>query len=242
MHHAHRSFLVIVHDVAPPFLAPLRTIGRELARLVGRAVAGAVVPHWHGAQPSAQCAALVEYARATFGEVLLHGYSHRSARPRGPVALLTDGADELSALAPGAAVARLRAGRARLSGAFGTPISGLVAPAWQPGPVTPALLAACGLDYLLGFWRLAAAGAPDRPLAVWSWDCGRVAALGLAGEALGAARRALRPAAIPCVVLHPRDVARGYLARALRLIEGLREAGWRPALPAACLPGSPARQ
>jgi hypothetical protein len=121
------------------------------------------------------------------------------------------------------------------------PIRGFVAPAWQPGPVTPALLNSCGLDYALGFWSLDCAGT-RLPLAVWSWDCGNIAALGLAGEALGWLRRALRPDAVPCVVLHPRDVTRGYLARALNLIRRLQTAGLRPVLPATFLSGAPAGQ
>jgi hypothetical protein len=236
-HLPHRTFLVVVHDVAPLFLGALRTITRELRRLVNGAIAGAVVPHWHGAAFPDWRPRFAEYVRASFGEVLLHGHTHHAPQSNGLVGLLTDGADEFGALTPVEASQRLRLGRALLVENLGVPVRGFVAPAWQPGPVSPSVLRDCALDYRLGFWGLWPVHSAALPLAVWSWDCGRAAAAGLAGEALGRARLSLRPAAIPCVVLHPRDVARGYLVRALRLIERFLGAGWRPVLPATCLPG-----
>lgn len=227
-----RVYLVIVHDVAPPFVESLRTITRALDPLVGRQVAGAVVPCWHGWAHIDADATFRAYIQATFGEVLLHGFTHRAPTPRGAVAALTDGADEFGGLTAAAAGDRLRCGYTVLNAHIGLPIRGFVPPAWRPGPVTPALLMACGLEYALGLWRFRDTRQGGLPLAVSSWDCGRIAALGLAGEALGILRRAITPAALPCIVLHPCDVARGYLPRALRQIQRLRAAGYRAALPA----------
>jgi hypothetical protein len=237
MHPPHRTFLVVVHDVAPPFFDALRTITRELCSVIDGAIAGAVVPHWHGAARLRRPSRFVDYVRSSFDEVLLHGYTHYAPRSSSIVGLLTAGADEFGALTPVEAASRLRRGHALLVERLGLPVRGFVAPAWQPGPVSSSLLRDCGLDYRLGFWGLWPSYGVALPLAVWSWDCGRIAAAGLAGEALGHVRLSLRPDVTPCVVLHPRDVARGYLARALRLIERFLGSGWRPVLPAACLPG-----
>ena len=43
-----RSFAVVVHDVAPAFLPQLARIAEALAPRIGRRLAGAVVPCWHG--------------------------------------------------------------------------------------------------------------------------------------------------------------------------------------------------
>jgi hypothetical protein len=230
-----RAFLVVVHDIAPHFLRPLVTIGRELRHVVGGAVAGAVVPHWHGDERSDQHAPLVAYLQETVGEVLLHGYSHNALHQQGLVSLLTDGANELSGSTCAEARHRLRCGRALLEASLGISICGFVPPAWQPGPVTPELLADCGLEYMLGFWQVTLARGWRHALAVWSWDCGRSAGLGLLGERLGWLRLRGQPNAVPCVVVHPRDVTRGYLVRALHVIDQLLAAGWRPMLPSAYL-------
>jgi hypothetical protein len=65
-------------------------------------------------------------------------------------------------------------------------------------------------------------------LSTWSWDWGIVSHLGLVGECFGNGAFRLRPAALPCVVIHPIDVDRGYLPRIVRIIDGLRRQGRRP--------------
>src|SRR5688572_24280932 len=100
MHLPLRTFLVVVHDVAPPFEGALRTITRELRPLVSGAVAGAVVPQWHGSGRAGWRSPFVDYVRSSFGEVLLHGLTHHALRPSGVVGLLTACADEFGALTP----------------------------------------------------------------------------------------------------------------------------------------------
>lgn len=224
------SFMVVVHDVAPPFLSTLCHIMRQLHPLVGGAVAGAVVPSWHGTQ-IVESSLTVDHARGAYGELLLHGYTHHAARACGPIALLTAGANEFSALPRPEAASRIHQGQAALASCFGSPARGFVPPAWQPGSLTSALLAEAGISYQLGLRELRTAAGSTQPLAVWSWDCGRVAALGLAGECLGALQRAIWRGATPCVVLHPADLARGFLRRALDLVRQLLAEGLRPALP-----------
>lgn len=224
------SFLVIVHDVAPPFIGTLCHIVMQLRALVGSAVAGAVVPCWHGA-PIAEDTLTVDHARTSYGELLLHGYTHHASSAHGPIGLLTGGANEFSALPPDAATSRVRQGQAALVRCFGRPAGGFVPPAWQAGSLTSARLAESGIAYQLGLRELRTATGGRQPLAVWSWDCGRVAALGLAGECVGALQRAIWRGATPCVVLHPADMARGFVGRALDLVQRLLAEGLRPVLP-----------
>lgn len=222
-------FLVVVHDVTTEFFAPVAQMLHALRPLVGRAVAAAVVPHWHG-QPgiNAELAALV---REHCGEVLLHGCTHQTACWWHPLAVLTGQANEFSRLALPAALARLQIGRALLRRWFAAPVAGFVPPAWQSGPLNLPALARCGLHYGLYFSCCAATSGARWPLATWSWDTGRLAWPGLVGEWLGTARALLLPRAVPCVVLHPADVARGYLERALERVRMLLAAGRRPLLP-----------
>jgi hypothetical protein len=230
-HHTARQFLIIVHDVAPPFLGLLQQISTQLRSLVGNAVAGAVVPCWHGTPLSSSDEPFICHVKEAYGELLLHGYTHYSAHAQGPVAYLTEQANEFTSLTPISATRRIQAGQSDMKHYLGVPVHGFVPPAWQFGPITPALLKTCGLTYQLGFYSLQAAGCITQPLAVWSWDCGRFRALGLAGDALGTLHHVLFPNAMPCIVLHPRDVERGFLEHALSIIRRLLAAGWQPILP-----------
>ncbi|MFT5686552.1 MAG: hypothetical protein ACI8RZ_007508 [Myxococcota bacterium] len=60
----------------------------------------------------------------------------------------------------------------------------------------------------------------SRRLATFSWDVGPIRAVSRLGEGLGGLL-ALRPDSVPCVALHPADVTRGLLPRALRRIDAL---------------------
>ncbi len=222
-------FHVVVHDVTPQLIEPLTTILDQLAPLVQRAVAAAVVPCWHGQPWDGAACPVAGLIKARCGEVLLHGYTHRRTHYRGAVSLLTGGADEFAGLPAAVAAERLRRGQAALRDLFGAPTAGFVPPAWMPGPVTPGLLAACGLQYSVGFSGIVSAVGARLPLATWSWDLGRCAWAGYLGEAAGVLAFATRRGAIPCIVLHPADVARGYLPHGLHLVRALLAAGRRPA-------------
>jgi predicted deacetylase len=211
------AFCVVVHDVAPVFWAELERIVDALAG-AGCVPSAAVVPCWHGAPLDAGFAAFV---RARFGEVLLHGYTHRARAGLDPLAWLTRGGNEFSRRDARDAAARLAAGQAALAAAFGAPAAGFVPPAWQSGALSRASLAAAGLSFYAGFFRLERADGRVLPLATLSWDAGRVAALGLAGEWAGRVRAACDRRAVVCVVLHPADVGRGFLPGALRRIAAL---------------------
>ena len=224
-------FLVIVHDLAPHTLALSQHIISQIQTLIGTVVAGAVVPCWQGNRISSDHGSFIKHVAEAYGELLLHGYTHCVAHAWTPVALLTAQANEFTGLTRPAAMQRLIAGQIAMAEHFGVAARGFVPPAWQPGPITPALLKACGLTYLLGLSHMQTVGSGRQPLAVSSWDCGRFQPLGLVGEALGAAQFLLRPSAIPCIVLHPRDIERGYAVRALHLIRRLLANDWLPILP-----------
>ena len=66
------------------------------------------------------------------------------------------------------------------------------------------------------------------PLAVYSWDWGRLAFLGYAGELFGRIRLRLH-SALPCIVLHPCDASRNFLSLALAVIDCLLHDGFSPA-------------
>ena len=131
---------------------------------------------------------------------------------------------------PARAERRVARGVRLLQDLFGVAPLGFVAPTWRRGALTLPALERHGLAYLMGLAALERPGRPAVPLATWSWDLGRFAAAGWLGELTGGTLT-LRRRAVPCVVIHPADVARGYLPRALRRIEGLLAQGYHPALP-----------
>lgn len=115
-----RSFHVVVHDVAPPFLGEISTILGELRPLVGSRVSAGVVPRWHGRPiEGAEAAALARLVRGGFDEVLLHGWEHRQRRPSGIVSALTLMSNEFGGLPFTSAIARVVDGYERLGALFG---------------------------------------------------------------------------------------------------------------------------
>src|SRR4051794_15646635 len=86
-------FALVVHDVAPAFLPQLARIAEALAPRVGRAMAGAVVPCWHGRPIEGPGGGFERLVARSFGEVLQHGYTHRQDRP-GFLSLFTGRSDE----------------------------------------------------------------------------------------------------------------------------------------------------
>jgi hypothetical protein len=230
-----RRFAVVVHDVAPDFLPQLRTIATALAPRVGRRLAGAVVPRWHGRPIEGPGGEFERFVTAAFGEILQHGYTHRQDRP-GLLSLFTGRADELVGLPREELRRRLELGRELLRQALGAAPAGFVPPAWQLGLATAEELGKCGFVYLATFSAIRAASGPTIPLATWSWDWGVVGPLGRVGQRIGDVSWRLRPATVPCVVVHPADVDRGYLPRVLDVVDRLLGHGLTPTLLAEFLP------
>ncbi len=236
------SFVVAVHDVAPVHRPQILAILDALSPRVGCKLVGAVVPRWHGlplgsdeADPGARFLGLV---RSAFGEVVQHGYTHHQAGP-GLISFFSGRSNELGGLSVAEIRHRLGHGREILGQALGIEVAGFIAPAWQAGHATPAELSRLGFRYQVGFDAIRPVDSPPIPLATWSWDWGIVAMLGRAGECFAGGYSRLRPDALPCVVVHPIDVERGYLPRALRVIDRLRLQGRSPVTFAELAPRPP---
>ncbi|MFN0051738.1 MAG: hypothetical protein ACKV0T_06080, partial [Planctomycetales bacterium] len=61
--------------------------------------------------------------------------------------------------------------------------------------------------------------------ATYSWDWGRFDCLSRPGAGWGALRQLFHRKAVPIIVLHPADLERGHVHRALELIQRLQDAG-----------------
>ena len=104
-----------------------------------------------------------------------------------------------------------------------------MAPGWLFGNVTTQLLEQHGIKYAVGLKSMTYSTGLRLRLATWSWDCGVIGLAGYAGEILGTALY-LRKNAIPCIVLHPNDVPRGFLPRILSRIRNFLDSGFNPVL------------
>jgi predicted deacetylase len=220
---AARNFVVSIHDFAPGNSPALREIVNQVRPRVGTALCAAVIPAGFRGHPDAELAALVQ---SNCREIALHGYSHLTRRRLHPVALLTRNSSEFIGLSPEELRRRLQRGQSILQENFGQAASVLIPPAWCAGALTPAIAEDCGLPLLAGLTNLVSR-AWKLPLAVYSWDLGRVGRLGIWGELLGH-MSCRRNAAVPCVVLHPADVSRNLLKRGLGLIDRLLAKGYSP--------------
>ena len=221
-----RPMMVVIHDFAPVFIRELNEIVETLDPLIGRRMSAAVVSCWHG---SSRGNSSIEYQRLlnAVDERLLHGWTHQSNSLYHPISLLTGRADEMRGLDRQTIIQRIEAGQAMFTELTEQPALGFVPPAWQL-PILSADLAT--MQFVIRFGAIESCQNPTRirRLATWSWDWGNLKWLSRGGEILGKIQSLCRPAAIPCVVIHPVDVRRGYLQHAKRLIRNLQERGYGP--------------
>lgn len=224
-----QGFAVVVHDVSPTFMPQLVQIVEALAPRVGGALAGAVVPCWHGRPMEGPESEFCRFAARAFGEVLQHGYTHRQERP-GVVSMFTGRSDELAGLPCEELRRRLERGRALLRQGLGIEPAGFAPPAWRMGRATVEELGRSGFRYLTTFGAIRGVSGPTIPLTTWSWDWGILGPLGRIGRCFGDVASRLRPTSLPCVVVHPADVDRGYLPCVLEVVDRLQAQGRRPGL------------
>lgn len=224
------GFLVVVHDVTPFFANEIEQILRELEPLVGSRVAAAVVPSWHGGAANVADHSFWEAVNNSFQEVLLHGYRHWNDKTATCLSLLTGSADEFSRLTEVECEARIAAGLEMMNGHLSKRVVGFLPPAWQRGQATSAVLLRHGLRFVLGMHGLEFVGHGTIPLATWSWDCGRIGWLGRIAEAYGSLQFRWQPQALPTIAIHPSDVSRGFLSRAVLTCQRLLAEGRHPVL------------
>jgi hypothetical protein len=229
-----RRFLLCLHDATPAYARETREIIRDLAPLVGRRFACAVVPDWHRAWPLVAHRDYCRLVQDSSGELLLHGYLHHRPRGWGPVTWFAERSDEMTGLDVAETRHTIERGQRAFADVFGAPARGFLAPAWQRGHVCSDTAAPLSLDYVLGYFSLQSVTGRAIPLATWTWDCGRWGWLGQLGHGLGWLSQSLGNR-IPSLAIHPRDVERGYWPRILRLTRTLLDAGYQPHTPAAVL-------
>lgn len=220
------AFIVSIHDVEPGFLEEISAIVEALRARIGATMTAAVVAEPALKSPNSHFISLV---REHFEEIALHGYSHRTNLAWHPISFLTGGANEFSRLPESEARERLRLGQKALGELFGAPARVFVPPAWCRGSVTVQIAAGEGLPITVTLRHLLTSKGKI-PLATHSWDCGRIAILGYAGEWLG---RLLT--GIPCITFHPADVRRGFLSRGLKQVDSLLKAGLHPSTFVKCV-------
>ena len=221
-----RPMLIAIHDFSPVFLRELSEIVERLYPLVGRQVSAAVVPCWHGLS---QGNSSNEYRRLlnVVEERLLHGWTHQSRFSYHPISLLTRQADEMRGLDRQSILQRIERGQAVFTDLTNQPASGFVPPAWQM-PIRSTDLSLLRFVVRYGAIESCQDERRVRRLATWSWDWGRLGWLSRGGEILGKVQCLRHPTAIPCVVIHPIDLRRGYLPRAEQLIRKLLDCGYVP--------------
>jgi len=223
------QFVVCVHDVWPAHEREIAAIFDALRPRLGRAVSVAAVPLPAG-KPWVNACPLASLVRESSDEVLLHGLTHQRPRSMSPLSTLIGRHDEFARLHLGETMARLRQGRELLADLIGTPVHGVLPPAWRAGRI-PAALDDVGLEFVVGMTCVRVArsrGGRTVPLATRSWDAGPIGPLGHLLDLWGATLAWRKTAAVPSIALHPADVRRNFLPRAMACIDRLLAVGRRP--------------
>lgn len=222
--------LIVIHDAMPQWERELHCLFDALAHLDGQVVTVAVVP---GRFQAARDAHLINTILTRRFDIALHGYTHQGHNMMDPLTYLTSGANEMSGRPLPDALTRIAQGQQRLHEMLGRRAGVFIPPAWHMGPLSLDRLTPFGISHVMGMARMQRTHGPAIPLSTWSWDCGRFKSAGWLGEGLGSLRFWMTRST-PCVVLHPRDVQRGFLKRILRLIQRLMDLGYRPISTTAC--------
>ncbi|MEP3479378.1 MAG: hypothetical protein ABJZ55_09035 [Fuerstiella sp.] len=253
------AFCVVLHDVAGPFRIQIQHIVRQVFGLVGNRFACALVPAWHGHCDDAALAELISICGGC-DEWLVHGMTHRresdghggqSGTSRGTsrgfspgyggrlVSWLTNGADEFGGLPLIQIQERVTRSQFIIRDLTGRLPTGLVAPCWSL-PVRSNELK--GIDYVMGYNGLVPCcrSENDQPeatvrIASWSYDWGRFGKVASLVNLFPEVRFRSLTDIVPCVVIHPADVGRGWLPVAIRKIQKLLDLGYRPVVPASLM-------
>lgn len=217
-------FVVSIHDVAPPGIDAVRALVEAVTPRIGTAMSLAIVPQ---RTPTTSERTAIRQLIARCDESLLHGWSHRRPPSLDPFSWLVGRNDEFAALTISETIKRLSDGITVLHDEYGVDASGTIPPAWRVGCIGECL-ASAGLQFTVGLRSLLTISRNRIELATSSWDPGPIGCLWPMCEALG--KRPLAKArATPVITLHPADLRRGLLPRALAMIDRHLYAGRRPA-------------
>ena len=225
-----RSFCVMLHDVAPIYESHVSTFTTALAPLIGNAMSAAVVPCWAGVPLGESDRPFLDRVQDEYANILLHGFEHFRPGTRGFRSKIADGKDEMNGLDPAETDRRLEAGQEILERWMGQPATGFIAPTYQIGFATPDRLAKFGIHYTVGYGNVVTSAGHRLPLATWVWDVSPIRLLCRAGYRLGQIQYRFRKRALPCVVLHPLDLERGFLPQIVKTVERLLLAGREPVM------------
>jgi uncharacterized protein len=226
---AAKPFVTCIHDVAPENMIHIRSILDALSPLLASKVSAAVVPYTWSVMPGSQARDAIAELLTGVDETVLHGFSHTRAGALSPLSKCLGGADELVGLPKSEIDRRIGEGQQILSSMFGRRSRGFIPPAWRFGSASLGLMAQHGIEFTVGLSCLQGINGSRTRLATWSWDCGVIPGSGRAGEMLGSVL-ARRREATPCIVLHPLDVPRGFLPRAVERVRSMLDRGYRPSL------------
>jgi peptidoglycan/xylan/chitin deacetylase (PgdA/CDA1 family) len=229
-----RRFVVCLHDATPAYARETRVMVRDLAPILGRRISFGVVPDWSGKWPLTAHPDYCRLVRESAEELLLHGYFHQRRYGSGPATWITGRCDEMNGLDVEETRRTLERGQRVFVEVFGERARGFLAPAWQRGRVRLGTVNVLGLDHVLGFFSLESCASGRVPVATWTWDFGRCGWLGHIGHGIGWLSRSL-DRGVPIVAIHPRDLARGFWPKILRLTKELVDTGYEPSTVAGLL-------
>lgn len=225
-----KSFCIMLHDVAPLYESHVATFTKSLAPLVGNAMAAAVVPCWGGVPLCEKDRPFLNRVREEYANIQLHGFEHFRPGRKGLVSLIADGKDEMNGLDPAETDRRLAAGQELLHKWMGQPATGFIAPTYNIGHATPDRLARFGMHYTVGYGHVVTSTGSKLALSSWIWDVSPIRLLCRAGYRWGEIQHRFRREALPCVVLHPLDLDRGFLPQIERTVRKLLDEGRQPVM------------
>lgn len=225
---ASRQFCVMLHDVAPLYEDHVDMFTKTLSPYIGNKMSAAVVPCWGGKPLTDRDRPFLDRVQNEYANILLHGFEHFRPNASGMVSAIADGKDEMNGLDAKETDRRLEAGQEILEQFFGKPACGFIAPTYNIGLATPDRLARFGIHYTVGYGRVVTSEGNLLPIASWVWDVSPIRLLCRLGYRLGEFQHRFRRRALPCVVLHPLDLERGFLPQIERTVRKLVDEGREP--------------
>lgn len=207
-----KRLLASIHDVSPRFEGEVDRLLAHLAPHVGERLAMLVVPdHWNAAPLTPAFKARLRAWSDRGVEMFVHGWSHRDdAAHRGVAALkarhMTAGEGEFLGLDHAEALSRMRRGKALIEDATGRASAGFIAPAWLYSDDARRALADAGFALAedhAAVWAPGGDVVARGPVITWA---SRSRARQLSSLAAAAVlRRALQPARVVRIAVHPGD-------------------------------------